>query len=106
MQEKALSIRKKILGEEHCDVATSYNDLGALYDSIGNYSQVKEFIEKPLINRKKIFAEEFSDVAASYNDLGTVHFSTCNLSFYLGNVSDSSHQVPFIIYEVGGAGGI
>ena len=76
MLEKALLIRKKILGEEHYEVATSYNDLGTMYGNIRNYSQAKELIEKALTIRKKIFDEEHSDVAASYNDLGAVYFGT------------------------------
>src|ERR687895_1449144 len=35
--ERALAIREKQLGPEHPDTATSLNDLGMLYDAMGNY---------------------------------------------------------------------
>ena len=36
--EKALIIRKKIFGEDHADVATSYNKLALVYDNRGEYT--------------------------------------------------------------------
>ena len=71
--EKALIIKKKIFGEEHADVATSYNNLGVVYKNIGQYNEAKDYYEKALIIRKKIFGEEHADVATSYNNLGTVY---------------------------------
>ena len=71
--EKALIIRKKIFGEEHADVAASYNNLGIVYQDLGQYNEAKEHYEKALIIRKKIFGEEHADVAASYNNLGIVY---------------------------------
>ncbi|KAL9958275.1 hypothetical protein ACROYT_G035271 [Oculina patagonica] len=70
---KALAIQKKIFGEDHADVATSYNDLGAVYTDIGEYNQAKEFHAKALAIRKKIFGEEHAHVATSYSNLGEVH---------------------------------
>ena len=64
-------IKKKIFGEEHAAVATSYNNLGIVYRNLGQYNEAKEHYEKALIIRKKIFGEEHADVAASYNNLGT-----------------------------------
>ena len=53
--EKALIIRKKIFGEEHADVAASYNNLGSFYQDLGQYNKAKEYYKKALIIRKKIF---------------------------------------------------
>ena len=75
LNEKALAIYKKIFGEEHADVATSYDNLASVYDSMGEYSQAKELHEKALAIRKKIFGEEHADVAASYNNLANVYNS-------------------------------
>ena len=71
--QMALSIRKKILVEEHPDVAKSYTNLGLIYDRVGEYNQAKEFYKKALMIQKNIFGEENSDVAKSYNSLGLVY---------------------------------
>ena len=68
--EKAVIIRKKIFGEEHADVAASYNNLGIVYQDLGQYNEAKEYYEKALIIKKKIFGEEHAAVATSYNNLG------------------------------------
>ena len=55
LQEKALTICEKIFGEDHADVAISYNNLALVYKSLGKYSQAKELHEKALTISKKIF---------------------------------------------------
>ncbi|KAL9958199.1 hypothetical protein ACROYT_G035180 [Oculina patagonica] len=70
--EKALVIRKKNYGEEHADVAASYNKLGLVHRKLGQYNEAKEYNEKALVIKKKIFDEEHADVATSYNNLGIV----------------------------------
>ena len=73
--EKALVIHKKIFGEDHASVATSYNNLASVYNSLGEYNQAKELLEKALVIRKKIFGEDHADVATSYNNLASVYDS-------------------------------
>ena len=75
LHEKALLIRKKIFGEDHADVATSYNGLASVYNRLGQYNQAKELYEKALTIRKKIFGEDHADVATSYNNLASVYDS-------------------------------
>ena len=75
LHEKALMIYKKVFGEDHTDVATSYNALAIVYNSLREYSQAKELHEKALTIRKKIFGEDHADVALSYNDLAIVYNS-------------------------------
>ena len=65
LHEKALTIRKKIFGEDHADVATSYNNLALVYYNLKEYNQAKELDEKALTIRKKIFGEDHADVATS-----------------------------------------
>ena len=45
LHEKALTIRKKIFGEEHADVATSYSNLALVYNRLGEYNQAKDLHE-------------------------------------------------------------
>ena len=75
LHEKALIIRKKIFGEDHADVATSYNNLALVYNRLEEYNQAKELHEKALTIRKKIFGEDHAHVATSYNDLAIVYNS-------------------------------
>ena len=72
-QKKALIIMKKIFGEEHADVATSYNNLANAYQELVQYNEAKEYHEKALIIWKKIFGEEHISVAGSYNNLANVY---------------------------------
>ena len=72
LHEKALTIYKKIFGEDHADVATSYNNLASVYNSLGEYNEAKELYEKALTICKKIFGEDHADVATSYNNLASV----------------------------------
>ena len=75
LHEKALIIRKKIFGEDHADVATSYNNLALVHKCLGEYNQAKELYEKALIIYKKIFGEDHAYVATSYNNLASVYNS-------------------------------
>ena len=63
--EKALMIWKKIFGEDHANVAASYNNLALVYKRLKEYNQAKELHEKALIIRKKIFGEDHANVATS-----------------------------------------
>ena len=72
--EEGLMIEKTIFGEEHASVATSYGNLGSVYNSIGEYNQAKELYEKALMIEKKIFGEEHASVAASYGNMGNVYY--------------------------------
>ena len=71
--EKSLAIKKQIYGEQHGDIARSYNSLGAVYSDLNQYNQAKEYYEKSLAIRKEIYGEHHGDVATSYNNLGTVY---------------------------------
>ena len=65
-------IQKKLYGEEHADLATTYNNLGAVFHSLARYKQAKEYHGKALIIQKKIHGEEHSNVAATYNNRPTL----------------------------------
>ena len=78
--KKALIIRKKIFGEDHPDVASSYNNLASVYSSLGEYNQAEELYEKALVIWKKINVEDHVDVATIYDNLASVYWSLgkCN----------------------------
>ena len=54
------------------DVATSYYNLGLVYDNLGNYEQAKEYYHRDLAITLKQLGPEHVDVATSYNNLGLV----------------------------------
>ena len=41
LDRKALIIRKTISGEDHANVATSYNNSALVYERLGEYNQAK-----------------------------------------------------------------
>ena len=60
-------------GENHKDVATSYNNIGVVYCEQGDYSRALEYYKKALIICKYIYGENHKDVATSYNNIGGVY---------------------------------
>jgi tetratricopeptide (TPR) repeat protein len=49
--------RKKVLGENHPDYATSLNDLAELYRNMGDYAKAEPLYQKALEIYKKAFGE-------------------------------------------------
>jgi tetratricopeptide (TPR) repeat protein len=72
--EKALEIRKKVLGEEHPDTAHSLNNMGALLDSMGELPAARPYYEKALEINKKVLGEEHPDTAQSLNNMAMLCF--------------------------------
>ncbi|MFN6496864.1 MAG: tetratricopeptide repeat protein [Nostoc sp. DedQUE01] len=65
LYKKALSLRQRLLGEEHPSVATSYNNLAALYYSQGRYSEAEPLYEKAL---------EIAELCLGVNHPNTITF--------------------------------
>ena len=70
---ESLTIREKILGKNHSLTATSYNNLGTLYETIGDYSKALSYYQKSLSVRKSIFGENHINTAKNYNNLGSLY---------------------------------
>ena len=51
---KALEIRETMLGMEHPDTATSYNNIGLVYHNQGDYPKALEYYTKALAIREKV----------------------------------------------------
>jgi tetratricopeptide (TPR) repeat protein len=66
---QALAIRRKVLGEEHPDTATSYNNVGYNLSEQGKYAEAQPLYEKALAIRRKVLGEEHPDTASSYNNV-------------------------------------
>ena len=73
LHKKALTIYKKIFGEDHAYVATSYNNLALVYERLGEYNQAKELQQKALTIRKQIFGEDHKYVERTRTELALVN---------------------------------
>ncbi len=69
----SLKIRKSLLGEEHPDVADSYNTLGGIYFYIQNYEEALKYFEQALDIRISCLGEAHPSVAGSYNNIANVY---------------------------------
>ena len=66
---------KKLLGEEHPSVATSLNNLAALYESQGRYTEAEPLFIQALEMWKKLLGPEHPNVATSLNNLAGLYES-------------------------------
>jgi CHAT domain-containing protein/tetratricopeptide (TPR) repeat protein len=67
--ENVLAVRRKILGEEHPDTATGYNNLAYNLNAQGKYAAAEEGFLKALAIRRKALGEDHPDTAGSYTNL-------------------------------------
>ncbi|MDJ0680263.1 MAG: tetratricopeptide repeat protein [Xenococcaceae cyanobacterium MO_167.B52] len=72
---QALELTKKLLGEEHPDVAGSLNNLALLYKLQKKYQQAEDSYFQALELTKKLLGEEHPSVAASLNNLALLYKS-------------------------------
>ena len=71
--KQSLGIRKKALGPEHPDVATSLNNLAVLYSAQGLYAKAEPLYQRALAIWKKALGPEHPDVATSLNNLAALY---------------------------------
>ena len=77
-----MEIRKKVLGSEHPDYATSLGNLALCNSYIGNYSEAIRLEKEAMEIRKKNFGTEHPDYAMSLNNLASYNS-------YIGNYSEA-----------------
>jgi len=70
---EALSVGLQKFGNNHVDVAQSYNIIGVVYGSMGDYDRTVEYFLKSLSIRLGLFGEEHPLVAGSYNNIGVLY---------------------------------
>ena len=69
--QRSLEIKIKALGPTHISVATSYNNLGLVYE-MGELEQAKDYHQRSLEIKIKALGPMHISVATSYNNLGLV----------------------------------
>ena len=74
LYNKILELQIKIYGEEHADIANTYNRIGLVYgDMKSQPAKELEYYKKALEMRLKLFGEENTATATSYNNVGTAY---------------------------------
>jgi hypothetical protein len=71
--EKSLQIRQQLLPPNHPDLAKSYNGIGGIYDSMGEYLKALSYYKKDLEISQKSLPTNDPDLAMSYNNIGIVY---------------------------------
>jgi tetratricopeptide (TPR) repeat protein len=69
LREQVRDIRRKVLGEEHPDTASSYNNVAFNLNAQGRYNEAAEVYQKALAICRKVLGEEHPDTAYSYNSV-------------------------------------
>ena len=80
---KALAIIEKVLGTEHPNTASSYNNIGLVYNEKGDYGKALEYYFKDLAISEKVLGTEHPDTATSYNNIGWVYREKGNYAIAL-----------------------
>lgn len=70
--EQALEIRKKVLGEEHPDTATSLNNLAVLCFYENKFNEAAGHVRKALAIRKKVLGKGHPETRSSMEDLAVI----------------------------------
>ena len=71
--------------------ASSYNDIGCIYDERGDYAKALDYYEKALQIRLQIYGEKHLDVAMSYNNIGGICDSRGNYALALKYYEKALH---------------
>ncbi len=75
LAEQALEIQKKVLRENHPDIAISINDLALLYKKQGRYQEAEDFYKQALNIYKLSLRENHPNVATSLVNLASLYYS-------------------------------
>ncbi len=102
-------IWERVLGKDHPDTATSYNNLAVLYEKQERYQEAEELYKKSLCIREKVLGNNHPDTATSYSNLAIMYDHQKKYcmaeKFYLKNLGISerilgkSHQDTIYIYN-------
>jgi len=71
--ETCLELNRKAYGDEHGNVATSWNNLGSAHKALGRYETAIQYYQKALDIDIKIYGESHPDVAIDWNNLGEAY---------------------------------
>lgn len=71
---RLIPLSEELNGKESTDTATHYNNIGAVYDDLGDYDKALEYYFKALDIERKVLGEEHPETATTYNNIGGVYY--------------------------------
>ena len=71
--QNSLKIRLDALGKFHIDVAKSYNNLGAVYLSLGKYDIAIDYFNESLKIKTKTLKEADEEIAMTKGNIGSIY---------------------------------
>ncbi len=71
--EKVLAARERLFGPDHPDTATTLNDLGLLYDTMGDYAKAEPLYRRSLAIREKALGPKHPGTATTLNNLAELY---------------------------------
>jgi tetratricopeptide (TPR) repeat protein len=73
MWVEALAMRRRVLPEDHPEIATSLNDLANLYDGQRRYKEAEPMYVEVLAMKRRALPEDHPDIATSLNNLAGLY---------------------------------
>ena len=70
MYEKSLSLRRKVLGNDHPDTLSAANDLGVVYEESGRLKEAEPYVREALEGRRRVLGNDHPDTLSSINNMG------------------------------------
>jgi tetratricopeptide (TPR) repeat protein len=71
--KKDLAISEKVLGTEHPDTATAYNNIAGVYQDQGEYKTALDWYKKALATKEKVLGTKHPSTATTYNNIAGVY---------------------------------
>jgi tetratricopeptide (TPR) repeat protein len=71
--QRALALRERALGPDHPHVASSLNNLAALYQAQGRYGAAEALYQRTLALCQRVLGPEHPDVALRLNNLAGLY---------------------------------
>ena len=72
--ERALDLRRRVLGPEHPDTLSSMSNLAAVYDLAGKHAQAEALDSQSLAIQRRVLGPEHPDTLKSMSNLAYVYF--------------------------------
>ncbi len=68
--ERALALRRRVLGDDHPDTLVSINNTGLLLWSMGKYAEAEPYCREALAGRRRVLGDDHLDTLVSINNMG------------------------------------
>ncbi len=100
MYKKSLEIDKKVHGEDHIDVASSYTYIGRVLQRTEDYDEALKMFENSLAIREKTYGESHPDTAIGFGDLGLLYHmrGQCKFLILLPSRNIAHDSFVFLTY--------